>query len=253
MIKQKKVKELIKNIKPLPDRAHIWIPLLGIDQWTEPHFEISDIRSNEALQKYVIKQSILATIGSFNFWEMDNTITWPDLGTEDWFKVVKNEKPIEEMNLVGIRKYLYNLALDFTEISDLPKDIYSEIWWTTLSAVYGGDPLRKRETLLWIILNDLGFVGMPLPNKGCIDYNTILMLRFFGAVECKGNVFNILSETKLRYECLSVVEQILNARIDLTPSQLDNFLYSAGRQIRHEMPREYWDPYFCYRLGCYFY
>lgn len=256
MINQKKVSELIHQIQPNTDiyRGLRWIQPLGLDKWVGPDDDLNDIPANETLANYTIQQAILGSIGNFNFWEEDGKITWPGLTSDDWFKVVQLEKSIEQMNMAVKRKELWNNAIEFMTDLNLIEIIYDPIWWAALSAVFGGDPLKKRETLLWVILSDIGFSGIPLPNTGCIDYNVILSLRYFGAITgYEGNIFNLIDETKLRFECLEIVKQILIERPDLTVSTLDSFLYDAGKYIRNAIPREEWDPYFCYRFGCFFY
>lgn len=256
MINQEKVAKLIKNIQPdiNLNRSFRWIKALGLDKWGGPDEDLNNIPTNKSLAAYAIQQAVLSSIGNFNFWEKDGKIAWPGLSSNDWMKVIRFEKPIEEMNLVEKRKELWDKAVHFMSDSELTNDIHDNIWWEALAIVFGGDPLAKRETLLWITLSDLGFTQMHLPNAGCIDYNIILALRYLEIITgYEGNIFDKTEETKLRFECLHVVEQILKERQDLNVSDLDSFLYKMGRYIRYEFPREIWDPYFCYRIGCFYY
>jgi len=261
MLNQDKIQELIDNIQPDTDlnKSRRWVKPLGLDQWTDTSSEwlgkeeTLPSLENEAFASYTLQQAILGTIGNFNFWEEEGVIKWSGVDSSDWFKVVRIEKSIWDMNLPKIRKIFWDSAIENMQKFPIHK-IYDESWWNRLTELYGHDPLKKRETLLWIILTDLGFQNLPIQNKGCIDYNIILAFRYLGIViGYKGNIFNLREETELRFECLHVIESILKARPDLSISDLDSLLYRFGRYIRCVEPPEHWDQFFCYRHGCYFY
>jgi len=261
MINHKSVQVLIDNIQPDTDlnRGLRWVKSLGLDLWTDVSIKwlgehnVSIKLENYAFTTYILQQAIFGTIGDFNYWEEDGEIKWPDLSAADWFKVIRHEKPLYEMNLPELREQLWKAAIDFMPTFEIP-DIYTLEWWNKLSEVYGNDPLRKRETLLWIILTDLGFPNLPTPNRGCIDYNIILAFRYLKIiVGYNGSSFGIKEETDLRFECLSVIEQVLDARPDLSISDLDSLLYKFGKYIQHTVSREEWEPFFCYRPGCFYY
>jgi len=235
MIEQNKINEYLEKVekcKPLP-----WEIILDVNGLSE---------------KEKIERSIKMACGQFNYWEENGKITWPNLSSEDWTDVVLGKRDIETMNLVQTRKQILKNTEDFISISNLTENIKDYNWWEALSYVFGGDPLRKRETLLWIMLTGLGF---PIPFKireGCIDYNVIVSLRYHGIVTGYiGNQFNILQETQLRYDCLHVIEKMLEMRKDLGINDLDAHLYLQGRNIRKTVDN--WEDYFCYRFGCYFY
>lgn len=241
-IENKKLSQIVHSIEVDKsfDRKAMWCHLLGVsDPFNEEKF---------------LKRSIVSAGGNFNFWQKDKKIVWPNLNSNDWFKVVRGIKPITEMNMVDERMKMLDASINLINESSLPTDLADKHWWEVLSSVYGGDPLKKRETLLWFMLNDLGYKKALQPNWGCIDYNIMLYFRYNGIVKgYHGNIFKIYEETRLRYECLQAINNILHTRDDLTVQEVDMWLWGEGRKIRHSIPRERWDPWFCYRIGCYFY
>jgi hypothetical protein len=240
MIDNDELEKLTRNISVKVDynRTEVWKSLLDINPMSDDDF--------------ILKRAILGAAGQFNYWEEDGKIVWPAISSDDWFKVVTGKKPITEMNLCLKRTEIYVTVSDFLKNNQIC--VMDPVWWDSLSFVFGGDPLRKRETLLWIMLTDLGYENLPAQKKGCIDYNIMLFLRFSGVIkEYGGNIFNLYEETKLRTECLEVIERILDKRKDLTIQKLDSFLYFSGKEVRHIMDMHFWEPYFCYRLGCFFY
>lgn len=227
-------------IAPKGDRGHVWRDLLEIKPRTP--------------KKKIVERAIKAAVGNFNYWEQEGQIKWPaGLNGASWFDVVMGRRNIKTLNLVHRRRVLLARAETFTMNHPLHEDaMLSKWWWHELTAAYGYDPLRKRETLLWIVLNDLGFKNLPVPNMGCIDYNVITAFRHLGIViGFEGNMFSEDSETQLRTECLTAIMYILQWRSDLTVSTLDDCLYNLGKKIRHEEPD--WEKCFCYRFGCYYY
>ena len=230
-------------------RAKVWMEALGL-------------KGDEDLLE-VLRRAVRGAVGQFNFWEGENqTVTWA-YSSEGWFAVTRGEKDISSLNLVPKRTDLLGAVDAFFKLTpcltiDTIKD---PLFWAVLTHLFGGDPLRKRETLLWIMLDDLSYeypkmpdISRLLPSKGCIDYNIMLYLRYMKAVTgYSGRIFDLYTETKLRMDCLRAVDTIMCLRPDLTVSSLDSFLWESGRRIRHTTPREEWDPLFCYRFGCYFY
>lgn len=207
--------------------------------------------------KEVIRKAVLMACGQFNYWEGDNgEVTWPGVKSEDWTAVILGKKPIEEMNLVEVRRQIYDRTMRFLRETSSEKPfaipISDPYWWDALTHVFGGDPLRKRETLLWMMLDYLGY-DVPCPQKGCIDYNIIVSLRKHGIVTgYSGNRFNLYQETCLRMDCLEAIEAILDRYEDtFSIASLDAALYLEGRRIRKE--EKNWEQYFCYRPGCFFY
>jgi len=219
-------------------RNKLWRKLLGIKKRTKT--------------KTVIKKAILGSIGNFNYWEDNGEVKWPDnVHSYNWFEVVRGEKDINSMNLPGLRKHFVSIANSFIRKTNIETGIKKAEWWNLLSISYGGDPLKKREVLLWIMLSDMNIKTTLPPNLGCIDYNTIVALRYLKIVNgYEGNSFDYIEETKLRTECLKVVEEIIQ-KTRLGVSEVDAWLYYTGREIRHNYKD--WEKYFCYRLGCYFY
>ena len=238
MIDRQKIAEFSRTLVAPNFNPNIWQIGLGLDGGSSCGL--------------IYKRVFESCSGNFNYWQVDDKIVWPDTSSSgEWFAVIRGEKPIEDMNLPDLRKHLLQETSEFLHSSS-NVEIEDKLWWAALSHVYGGDPLRKRETLAWIILTDLGFKNIPIVQRGCIDYNLIVALRFNGCVYgYKGNKFNLYDETKLRTDCLLAVEEILNLRSDLTVSSLDKILYFLGRKIRHTTSD--WEQYFCYRIGCYFY
>jgi len=199
-----------------------------------------------------IERATKMACGQFNYWEgKHGDIIWPGVSSEDWTAVVLGEKDIEEMNLVQTRKRILEATEQYLKDNlASPQVINRDWWWRGLTFAFGGDPLRKRETLLWMMLRGMGF-DPPIVQCGCIDYNVIVALRKHGIIEgFKGNMFDLLSETQLRYECLQAIGRLLDSN-SLTISGLDALLYGEGRSIRKTEPD--WEDYFCYRPGCYFY
>jgi hypothetical protein len=256
MINYKLLDGLGTGIKLIPDfkvsRVKMWDELLGISGQTGE----------------TVRRAVLGSAGQFNFWERNGKIEWKTgFNSDSWFCFVREycsegQQEIKERikntlnyyNLPDIRiKLIENTEKFLAESSDLVSCIRDPYWWEALSHVFGGDPLKKRETLLWMILTDLG-IDAQEQKKGCIDYNIILLFRFLGIITgFDGNIFTLYDETRLREECLKAVEYILEKRPDLSISELDFHLWSEGRQIRGTRPQEEWDPFFCYRLGCFFY
>ena len=203
-----------------------------------------------------MRLAIRATIGNFNFWEgPEGRITWPEgLGGSAWFEVATGKRSVKEFNLSPLREAFLIVGEAFwknTPLSIHETPIQNPSWWTRLTECYGNDPLRKRETLLYIILYDLGWDAVP-PMQGCIDYNVIIALRHKGIITgFDGNEFNETEETLLRMECLVAIMNILNIRQDLTISMMDQELYLGGKWIRKHDPN--WEKHMCYRPGCYYY
>jgi len=198
----------------------------------------------------IIERTILCCVGNFNYWEEDNKISWPkEISGITWFEFVMGRRSIQSLNLWQKRLDLYNSAKDW--ISKTNFELNNPSWWNEMNIVFGNDPLKKRETLAYIILTDLGF-ECHCPNVGCIDYNIIVALRRHGIITgYDKNYFEINEETQLRYECLLVCYEILKRVPQLTVSTLDILLYDEGRRIRHN---EYeWERYFPYRFGCYYF
>lgn len=242
MINYTALKKLCDVIPPGPfqSRREIWMKQLKLDEGT-PFPE-------------VMWRAVRATIGNFNFWEGDNEdVTWPEnIGGAEWFKVATGERSLEGFNLKELRqKYLERGGAFIRKYALWSKFLTDPSWWTKLTEVYGNDPLRKRETLLAIVLHDLGY-DVLWPMQGCIDYNVIVTLRSNGIVTgWLGNQFTLEEETFLRMECLLAIMTILKERPDLNPSIVDEILYSEGKRIRR-MDRD-WERFMCYRPGCYFY
>jgi hypothetical protein len=246
------IHRIAKEVTVPPDfaesRAKAWATVLGL-QGDEKPFA-------------VLRQAACGAVGQFNFWEGEfGQITWAS-NSSDWFAFIRGEKSILSMNYPGKRAELKDNVTGFLDTTpELTIDVIADpLFWSIMTHLFGGDPLRKRETLLWIMLDDLRvmFPEVPeaaeAPNRGCIDYNIILYLRYMKAItDYEGNRFDLYTETQLRTECLHAVEMILEKRPDLTVSSLDSWLWEAGRKIRHELPQKQWEPYFCYRIGCYFY
>lgn len=207
-------------------------------------------------QEEVIRRAILMACGQFNYWEVDGEVVWPGVKSEDWTAVALGKKPIEQMNMVDLRRWMLDRVeaffKDLTPECPLDRVIVDPYWWDSLTHVFGGDPLRKRETLLWMMLDYLGY-DVPCPQKGCIDYNIIVALRKNDIVTgYGGNRFSLYQETCLRMDCLEAIEFILDRYEDkFTVASLDAALYLEGRRIRKE--DKDWEQYFCYRPGCYFY
>lgn len=228
------------------DRKDIWMKMLEISE--------EDLNSKRATSRWeeIICRATQCCIGNFNYWEEAGKITWPkNINGQLWFDVVMGRRDINTLNLVDLRKKFLIKCREFLKDFNL-NDIYTTSWWTKLTDVFGKDPLKKRETLLYIILTDLGFKDLYCPNKGCIDYNIIVALRFFGIIEgYEGNIFDLATETKLRNECLVVCDELIARQKWLNVSILDNILYSEGKRIRKTYDN--WEDYFCYRLNCYYY
>lgn len=249
MINYDKLDIFCKNYisdRDIPGRGDVWRQLLEITS--------SDVHQTD---KEIIERAILSCCGNFNYWEVDGKIEWPEnLNGQSWFDVIMDRRDINTMNLPKLRSDILGttrvfLQQNFYSIHSI-YSIRSPYWWADLSKAFGNDPLRKRETLLYIILSDLGFKDIYCPNVGCIDYNLIVALRYHGIIEgYAGNTFNISEETNLRTECLVVCQEILKRYPELNVSKLDNVLYTEGRCIRHTEPD--WESHFCYRFGCYFY
>lgn len=204
----------------------------------------------------VIKRATVMACGQFNYWEEDGEVKWPGPSSEDWTAVTLGKKPIEEMNLVETRRDIRERTLGFieafTDDGAIEGAIHDSRWWDCLTHVFGGDPLRKRETLLWMMLDYIGYVA-PCPQKACVDYNLIVALRRYQVV-CgyEGNRFDLYGETCLRRDCLEAVEWMYYTfEGTFTVASLDAALYLEGRRIRRE--EDDWEDYFCYRPGCYFY
>jgi len=204
----------------------------------------------------VITRAAVMACGQFNYWEEDGEVRWPGPSSEDWTAVALGKKPIEEMNLVDVRRRMRDRTLEFlkgfTDDGAIETAIHDPRWWDCLTHVFGGDPLRKRETLLWMMLDHLGYAA-PCPQKACVDYNLIVALRRHLVVGgYKGNRFDLYGETCLRMDCLQAVEWIYHYfEGTFTVASLDAALYLEGRRIRKE--EDDWEDYFCYRPGCYFY
>jgi hypothetical protein len=262
MINFNKVNDFIKDIKIedgfVDNRKKLWHELLG----TSP----------ETKSQKIIEQAIYGSIGQFNFWEDttivgEGVIAWAEnRNSSNWYAFIRDDRvgcwgsmaEKHKLNLIDKRLSFLSDAERFIKDSgDLEKCIKDPVWWNALSAVFGGDPLKKRETLLWITLTDLGF-KVPEQKRGCIDYNIILLFRYLGLIKgYAGNIFTLYEETKIRYECLTVINYILGHskqhKLGLTISNLDAWLWAEGRKLRRSLPREVWDPSFCYRFGCFFY
>jgi hypothetical protein len=199
-----------------------------------------------------LRSAVLWAIGNFNFWEANSSVAWPIVPA--WRDVIQGKEPLHRMNLYDERQELWRKAEEFMdeECGCLVPHVKEVAWWEALSHVFGGDPLRKRETLLWIALEDVG-CPVPVVRKGCIDYNVIVTLRASGVVNgYEGNSFNLYEETKLRRECLVAVERLLEIK-SWKIGELDAHLWWAGKNFRKTNPRDVWEPFFCYRIGCFFY
>jgi len=229
----------IKDI-PVPDRYQDWINFL-------------EITENDSATDIIIRATISCSC-NFNYWEEDGKISWPaGVNGIALMDALAGRRSMQTLNLYHTRAGMYNRIVDWLE--KRPIDINSKKWWAELSIEFGHDPLRKRETLLFIILSDLGLFDKQsnvCPNVGCIDYNVITALRFHGVIEgYEGNIFDEETETQLRTECLSICQFILQLNKSIDISGLDYILYNEGRRIRYNEPE--WEKFFCYRYGCYFY
>lgn len=232
-------------------RKGTWKELLKIDDNTKP--------------SEIIRRAILSCAGNFNYWEENGQIAWPNnMSGTTWFEVIVGERDIKTMNIYPTRMKILARANKFINQSGTDiKCLYDNNWWNKLHDAFGLDPLKKRETLLYIILTELGINDVdtskiPCQNMACIDYNIIIALRYAKAVTgFTGNIFDLKTETKLRYDCLQACEEIFNiskcnnTHQLISIGKLDNFLYSTGRYIRHNIKN--WEDFMCYRFGCYFY
>lgn len=223
-------------------RGQMWRELLGVTKDTP--------------NSKVIQLATLSAAGNFNYWEDNGKVNWSSINSSDWFAVIRGEKKIEEMNLPVLRTAFYTATYNFLKSCGTHPD--DPIWWDCLSHVFGGDPIKKRETLLWIMLFDMGYsVCMP-PEVGCIDYNIMLLCRYHKLISNnepyeEGTPVDLYVETAIRKDCLLVCHELLlmsDNRLNI--SKLDDILFNLGRQLR-KTSRSIWEPYFCYRFGCYFY
>ena len=233
------IQKLANEIPKCGDRKSIWEKQLGLKE-SYP-------------KELAVFKAVLGAGGQFNFWEGESHKSDSSeaigSGSDKWFAVVRGDIPIYAMNLVQTRIDVYKNCLTFLACGCNPLD---KEWWEGLHKAYGYDPLRKRETLCWMILKDLGVdVVIEPPAKGCVDYNLIVALRHLGIVTAKGNVFDTETETELRKNCLLVCEQLLVLKPELTVMDVDSYLYNMGKHIRKTVSN--WADYFCYRVGCYYY
>lgn len=247
MIDHEALESYVRDLKikdyDLEERRCSWIDSLGVVT---------------AGPETMIERAILGSSCQFNFWQVGRKVQWGRFSSVDWWAVVRGEKDIKSMNLAQKRKKLYDAAAAYIKKSKktgtLEHCITEKVWWYNLAVVFGGDPVHKRETLLWMMLTEMGFSCAAAPADGIIDYNVILFLRMKGIVTgYEGNRFNLHEETMLRKDCLRVAEIILSKRPDITIPMLDVELYGRGREIRHIRPFKEWEPFFCYRPGCFFY